>query len=957
MNFLQSVASNLYSTYGGEISSLTLVFPSRRSQLFFSDELAGLIDKPVWSPHYTSLEEIVSSLSTLQKIDDFSLLTLLYQIYRKHTHSSETFDKFYFWGETLLNDFDDIDKYLVDAKLLFRNLKSQKKFEGDFSFLTEEQISYIQQFWESFDPVGNTGLQNRFIEIWDALLPVYTEFKSVLKERNQAYSGMIYRDIVERIQQGAIPEMADKYVFIGFNALGKCELEIFSYLKKSEKAIFFWDYDDYYINDKKQEAGMFLRKNIELFPAPSTFNLPSEFTLGKDVHIIASPSDVLQAKAIPEILKSMNADLDRKTAIVLTDENILIPVLHSLPDGCTDINITLGYPLLQTPVFTLAELLIRLQNSYRENNSGFYYKDVIAILRHSYITGVCGGQTKNIIDNIVNNNRIYVDNLLFADEPFLKKIFVPHSSYGELTNYLIDIFTYIAAVPAYNDEQIALRKEYIYYMIKSLSKLKKSIESINLEIGKSVFLSLIRDIFRGLKIPFMGEPVKGLQIMNIQETRALDFDNLILLSVNEGRLPHEAHKPSYIPYNLRKGYGLPCKDDLEAISAYNFYRLIQRAKNLRLFYSSKTDEHRTGEMSRYLYQLKFETMLNIKEYPITFSISFGERTKIVVKKDKAVMQALMKYTGDNPQKTLSPSALSSYITCPLKFYFSKILKLEADEAVVEELPLNLLGNIIHKVMEELYSPLKGRKVTEQDMETVYRDTKRIESLIDKYFAIEFYKRDSLPNNFNENGKLLITRDVIRKYVKGIVKYDKNNSGFTLLALEEKVVANISIGNLTVGLGGIIDRIDKQGDIIRIVDYKTGDGQGADNRMKFNSVASLFDPNPKELNKEAFQTFMYSYMYQESKNYNGCILPALYFVRDCYSPNFSYFLIDKSVKKSVQKNKSTKTVMDFNLYKNDFTECLAQNLRELFDLNVPFTQTEYSGTCQYCSFNNICKSDN
>jgi CRISPR/Cas system-associated exonuclease Cas4 (RecB family) len=951
MNFLQSVANNLYSTYGDEISFLTLVFPSRRSQLFFSDELATLIDKPVWSPAYTSLDEIVSLLSNLQKIDNFSLLTLLYQIYRKYTHSTETFDKFYFWGETLLNDFDDIDKYLVDAGLLFRNLKSQKKFEGDFSFLTKEQISYIQQFWGSFNPIGNTDLQNRFIEIWDVLLPIYTEFKSTLRERSQAYSGMIYRDVVENMQQSDMPQIEGKYAFIGFNALGKCELALFSYLKKSGKAIFFWDYDDYYINDKKQEAGMFLRKNIELFPAPSTFNLPSEFTSEKDVHIIASPSDVLQAKAIPEVLKGMNADFDRKTAIVLTDESILIPVLHSLPDECSDINITLGYPLLQTPVFTLAELLIRLQNSYRESNSGFYYKEVLAILRHSYITGVCGGQTKNFIDNIVNNNRIYVDNRLFENNAFLKKIFVPLSSYVELTNYLIDIFAYIATVPAYEDEQISLRKKYIYYITKSLNKLKKSFEDINLEIGKSVFLSLIRDVFKSLKIPFVGEPLKGLQIMNIQETRTLDFDNLILLSVNEGRLPHETNRASYIPYNLRKGYGLPCREELEAISAYNFYRLIQRAKNVRLFYSSKTDEYKTGEMSRYLYQLKFETNLNIKEYPVTFGISFGKNARIKVEKDDVVMQALMKYTGDIPQKTLSPSALSSYITCPLKFYFSKILKLESDESVVEELPLNLLGNIIHKVMEELYSPLKNRVVTEQEIELICQNTKRIESLIDENFALEFYKTDSLPNDFNENGKLLVTRDVIRKYVKGILKYDKKYSGFTLLGLEKDIKINISIGNLTVGLGGIIDRIDKQDNSIRIVDYKTGAGRNADKRLKFNTVNSLFSSNPEILNKEAFQTFMYSFMYQKSKNYSGCTVPALYFVRDCYSPNFSYYLIDESV------DGDDKTVTDFNLYKSDFEEYLTRNLRELFDFNIPFTQTEYNRTCESCSFNKICKSDN
>ncbi|MDR2027835.1 MAG: PD-(D/E)XK nuclease family protein [Prevotellaceae bacterium] len=953
MNFLQSVANNLYSVYGDRISSLTLVFPSRRAQLFFSDELAALIDRPVWSPAYTSLEEIVSSLSDLRKIDDFSLLTLLYQVYRKHTHSPETFDKFYFWGETLLNDFDDIDKYLVDAGLLFRNLKSQKKFEGDYSFLTDEQISYIRQFWESFNPAGNTDLQNKFVKIWDVLLPVYTEFRSVLRERNQAYSGMMYRDVVEKMQQGDIPEIKDEYAFIGFNALGKCELALFSYLKKSGKAIFFWDYDDYYIADKKQEAGMFLRKNIEMFPAPASFNLQSEFNAGKDVHIIASPSDVFQAKAIPEILKSMNAGFDRKTAIVLTDESILIPVLHSLPDECSDINITLGYPLLQTPVFTLAELLIRLQNSYREDNSGFYYKNVLAILRHSYIIGACGGQNRDIIDNIVNTNRVYVDNLLFENSPFLKKIFVPYSSYGELTDYLIDIFTHIAAVPAYEGEQVQLRKEYIYYMTKSLNRLKKSIEEINLEIGKPVFLSLIRDIFRGLKIPFTGEPVKGLQIMNVQETRALDFDSLILLSVNEGRLPHESNKPSYIPYNLRKGYGLPCRDDLEAISAYNFYRLIQRAKNVRLLYSSKTDEYRTGEMSRYLYQLKFETKLNIREYPVTFAINFGDSKRITVEKDEAVMQTLMKYTGDNPQKTLSPTALSSYISCPLKFYFSKILKLEPDESVAEELPLNLLGNIIHRVMEDLYSPLKNRKVTEQDMDRICKNTEQIESLIDRHFANEFYRKESLPDDFYENGKLLIARSVIREYVKGILQYDRKNPGFVLSGFEEKMTVNISAGNLTVGLNGTIDRIDMLDKTVRIVDYKTGSGRGIDKRMKFNSVESLFDPDPEKLNKEAFQTFIYSLIYQKSKNHSGCTVPALYFLRDCYAPDFSYFLIDESIK----DRENDGQVTDFNVYKNVFEECLTQILQGMFDCNIPFTQTEYSRTCESCPFNKICKADN
>jgi hypothetical protein len=949
MNFLQAVAKDIYSEYGNEISSLTLVLPSRRAQLFFFDELTALIDKPVWSPAYMSLEEVVSSFTQLKKLDDFALLMLLYEVYRKYTNSSESFDKFYFWGETLLNDFDDIDKYLVDVKLLFGNLKAQKDLEGDLSFLTDEQISYIRQFWKSFDP--KSRLQNQFIEIWDVLLPIYNDFKSTLNSRNQAYTGMIYRDAAERMQQGTVA-VERKYIFIGFNALGECELSLFSYLKQIDKARFYWDYDRYYINDKSQEAGQFLRRNIERFPSPKSFDIPSEFLLPKDIHIIAAPSDALQAKALPELLKDMNVTFDKKTAIVLIDESLLIPALYSLPDKCEDINITLGYPLLQTPVFTLAELLIRLQNSYKTGNSGFYYKDVLAILRHRYISVFAEQEVRTIVRCITETNRVYVDIDLFGDNELLALIFRPLSGYGELTEYLTSTFARIAAMPADNEPE-DLRKEYIFHITKSLNKLKKAIDEINPDISKAVFLSLLRGVFRGLKIPFMGEPLKGLQIMGIHETRALDFDNLILLSVNEGRLPPDTHRVSYIPYNLRRGYGLPCPEHQEATAAYNFYRLIQRAKNIRLVYSSKSDANRTGEMSRYLYQLKFETAFNPKEYPVTCNISFNSSDKITVEKDKSVQQALLQYTGADAPKSLSPSAISSYISCPLKFYFSKIVKLEPDESITDELPLNLFGNILHKVMETLYSPLKHTATTEQTLDAVCRNYALIDSLIDKFFAEEFYKTDSLPKDFSENGKLFLTRDVIRKYVKGVLQYDKNNAGFIPLGFEEKIRILFPADKLTVSLHGIIDRVDMLNNNLRIVDYKTGAGRYG-KRLRFNGIASLFDPNPDTRNKEAFQTFLYALLYDENRHPAEPIIPALYFVRDCYLPNFTCLLTDDEKKKSKTGSNTPNEVMDFNDYKIDFTRHLAQCLCNIFDFSVPFIQTEYVKTCQSCSFINICR---
>ena len=950
MDFLKAVAEDLYSRYNHNISSLTLVFPSKRTQLFFSEILTSLIDTPLWSPDFMSLDEVMSSFTKLKKVDDFTLLMILYEVYKKHTKSQESFDKFYFWGETLLNDFNDIDRYLVKPHLIFKNLKEQKELEGDFSFLTDEQISQIQQFWNSFDPLGKSSLQDKFIEVWDVLLPVYNEFKEKLAQENKAYPGMIYRSVVESIKSSELQEISNKYIFIGFNAIDECELTLFSHLRKQDKAEFYWDYDEYYIKDKKQEAGRFLRRNIEMFPAPATFSLQSKLATGKDIHIISASSDVLQAKAIPKLLAEMNASFDKRTAVVLTDESLLIPVLHSLPEDCTDINITLGYPLLQTPVFTLAELLIRLQNSYNEDNKGFYYKDVLLILKHSYISVFAPQDVKQLTASIIDSNMVYVENSFFADNAFLSGIFTPLSGYRELTDYLIGIFSEIANTPAKESEQLSLRKEYIFYITKSLNKLKNSIEDIHLDIGKSVFLSLIRDVFRGLKIPFSGEPIKGLQVIGIHETRALDFENIIVLSVNEGRLPTEISKLTYIPHNLRRGYGLPCPEHFDAISAYNFYRLLQRTKKARLIYSSKNSDNRTGEMSRYLYQLKFESGFDIQEYPVTYNINFEEVKPIVVEKNEAIMQSLMGYIGDNATKSLSPSALCSYISCPLKFYFSKIAGFKQDEVVAEELPLNILGNIIHRVMEEIYLPMKGKVANENDINSLYTNHEYVDSLINLYFAKEFYKKDKLPKDLNENGKLLVTLDVIRKYVRGILKYDKENAGFTPLGFEERVKMVYNVGGLEINLSGIVDRIDRNNGNIRIVDYKTGAGRGRGKRMKFYGVESLFERNPDRRNKEAFQTFLYSMIYKESKQINETLTPALYFVRDCYSSHFTYLLKDDA---RYEKSEALKKVTDFSYYEDDFKVNLAQFLQGLFNPKVPFVQTEFEKTCKNCPYNTIC----
>ena len=944
-SFLGAVAENLYSRYGSKISQLTMVFPSRRSQLFFFDELSRIIKQPVWSPEYMSMDEVISSFTALKKADDFALLILLYEVYRKHTETDELFDSFYFWGETLLNDFNDIDKYLVDAKLLFSNLRAQKNLEGDFSFLSKEQISYIRQFWSTFDPANESRLQAKFIEIWDVMHAIYTDFRQILNERGETYSGMIYRDAADNINKGAGLDIDKKYVFAGFNAVGECEAALFTNLRNAGKADFYWDYDPYYTDDKAHEAGLFMRKNIANYPPPPDFELRPTFTEQKNIHIISAPSDIAMTKSLPTVLQQMEATFDKKTAIALASESLLIPVLYSLPSECTEVNITLGYPLLQMPVFALAELLVRMQNSYREENRGFYCRDALAILKHGYIFKTNEKQIGEAINNIVHNNRIYVDISLFEGNEFLQKIFTPTTGYRQTVDYLTEIFEVIASLPDMGEDERLLRREYIFFINKSLIQLKNAIAETGIETGRQVFFNLVRNIFRNMKIPFSGMPLQGLQVMSIHETRALDFENIVLLSANEGQLPAETGKLSYLPYNLRKAYGLPCFEHFEANAAYNFYRLIQRAKNIRLLYSNSAGQTGTGEMSRYLYQLKFESGFPIREYPVTFNINSIETQSITIHKDEETMKALMDYTSENPKKTLSPSAISSYIACPVKFYLEKIVHLKQDETVDEELPQNITGNIIHRVMETLYTPLKNRQASSEKINEITDNRALIDSLIDQSFAREFYRQPELPPDFYKNGKLLLVRDVTGKYIRGILNYDLRRAGFVPLDFESKVNASISTGSFDVRLSGIIDRIDRTDKEILIIDYKTGGGgRTSDRRMKFDGIASLFDSDPDRRNKEVFQTFLYAYMYTKSLNPDLRIVPAIYFVRDCYSPAFSHQIHDVASKKKVD---------DFGEYILEFETCLTDCLHDIFDPSKPFEQTEHKKTCQICQFYDIC----
>lgn len=953
-SFLQAVAADLYERHAEEVSELNIVFPTQRARLFFTDALAKNIKLPLWQPNYLSMEDVVKSISPLKQTDNYSLLIDLYKLYIKHKQSAETFDHFYFWGEILLNDFDTLDKYLVNAEMLFKNLAAQKTLEGDFSFLSEEQIRYIQSFWSSFDPKGESPLQQQFIEVWAALLPIYTDFKALLYNKGEAYEGMIYRDMAQRIERNELSDLSSQpYVFVGFNALNECEKALFRYLKSKLQATFYWDYDDYYMHDTVQEAGFFMRNNVHEFPSPQTFDIPSTFSDGKQITITSVPSDVLQAKTVAQLLTKMDAPLNRQTAIVLADENLLIPVLHSLPPNVDEVNVTMGYPLKQTPVYSLIELLIKLQRGSKTTNAvtRFYYKDVLSVLNHQYIGLLAKTDADRLKQDILTINRVYVGREYFESNQLLFNVFNSISDYAEMTGYLIDILTRVAQVHIpENEDENALRREYVYHVIKALNQLKKSVDEGGLPITLPVFLSLLRSVFNTLRIPFTGEPIKGLQVMGLLETRVLDFDNLIILSLNEGILPHAGSTPSFVPYHLRRGFNLPAVEQQEAIYAYYFYRLLQRAQNIQLLYSSKADEVRTGEMSRYLYQLKFESGHTITQQALTYQLSVNQAQPIAIEKSGEVIAQLKTYLSVDAQRNLSPSALSSYIKCPLQFYFKYIAHLSETDEVQEEVAANVFGSILHGVMETLYKPYLNQPLTTDVIKTILNNNETIYRLLDEGFAREFYNSDTLPADFADNGKLLITRDVLAKYVRGILMFDANHAPFTPISFEERVTLpySFTLNNKQeqVKLSGFADRIDRYNGATRIIDYKTGGGKGKNNRLRFSGVASLFSVDPKERNSEAFQTFLYALMYAGDKPQPLVVMPALYFVRDMYDSDFTACLVNDDDKQ---------TITDFTPYAAEFSALLNQCLASLFSPSVAFTQTTHTDICtKACAFNTICR---
>ena len=942
-SFLSELAHKLVSRYSGDLSSLVILFPSRRARVFFNDALSELSTLPRWQPQWATIDEIMERASGLMRGDRIRLITELYKIYIKY-HPKEEFDKFYFWGDMLIADFDLIDKYLVDAKQLLRNIEDIKELEADVSYLTPEQLRIIS-FWKSIgDGDSLSSQKQRFLKIWRTLYNIYEDYHERLKSLGFAYTGMMYRCAVENIERGEGAELPNKrVVFAGFNALSECEKRLFKHLALSEHgAEFYWDYDDYYVANTSHEAGMFMRENLHLFPSVDKISSTNFSDTKKEIKSVACVSNVAQCKYVARLLEELDPDmLNKRTAIVLTDENMLIPMLHSVPKCVDKVNVTMGYPLKNTLAYSLIERLIDLQqHGNRRSSDGvdiFYHADVHGLLSHPYICDSLGETAKKHDTYILQNRILFVENTLFDADNLLKVIFSKQKDWKSIAKYLLDVISTLVGSIA-SAEPIDI--EYLNIAYDEIAKVVNSIEKCEFDVPLSVFIALVRRHLQTVAIPYEGEPLEGVQIMGILETRNVDFENVIILSMNDANFPSDkTGQSSFIPYNLRAAYGIPTPEQHEAMYAYYFYRLIQRARSVTMLYCSRADDKSTGECSRYIHQLEYESPYNIDKLSVGVDLSTEEVAPISVAKGEYERSILNKFTTDG-DSALSPTALFRYVECPLKFYLYSVAKLRTQDEISETIDALMFGNILHESMQELYGEFVGMA---NPMSAIKSKCSRevVESVVDRKISeLIYHSKESVAERFS--GDTILVRDIILKYImRGILRYDTSQSGFTIRGLEDDIAYKYKISNgRYVNLFGRADRIDERADgSLQIIDYKSGNVP----HLEFNGVEGLFRGEANDRVSNIFQTLLYSMILH--KNHGVESMPSLYFASKMLSDDYSPNIVDKS---------NGEIIYQYTAVAEEFERELSAVLEELFDYDKPFVQCEDVDMCKYCDYKSICR---
>jgi len=960
--FLEHIAESLLKEFGNTLNRHCLVFPNRRAGLYFLKYLAARIEKPVWAPSTLTINELFRSYSSLELAGNEILLFELYKVYANLKKPHETFDDFYYWGDMLLNDFDDVDKYIVDATLLFRNVLDIKNIDQQFGSLTDTQIEIIRKFWTNFNLDKPSREKSGFIGIWSILADLYSDFRKKLKDQNLAFEGMIFREIAENTQNYCSgDDRWDMIHFIGFNALNECEKLLMTWYKKAGRARFYWDFDNSYIKEGTlNSAGFFLKDDLKIFGNDMPKGWSYDTMLSKespDVHrrVIDTSSDVAQVKLVSHLLKELpditiyNA---HHTAVILSDENLLMPVLTSLPEKMGDINITMGYPLKQTLVYAFLKSLMDLQRNSTSTDGEirFGYKDIICILKHPLLSDLLSKSDKEIVKEITKTNLIRVPINIFAKSKSLSLIFKKLLTPLELSGYFKDVLSLIASNDEKNEVglienpvQNNIRNEFIYRVVLSINRLETIVNSPEVTFSTDTYIRLLDRMLRLQSVPFSGEPLSGIQIMGILETRALDFRNLVILSVNEGIIPAVSAGSSFIPFSLREAFGIPSVNHQESIYAYHFYRLLQRAENVTLVYNSNSEGLRSGEMSRFLLQMRYDKLLKPDFIDLNFEIKThpapGDRIDRIEGHSK---QLAILFLDKNNNRALSPSAINTWLSCRMKFFYRYINRLKEPDSISADIDPAMLGNILHDTMKNLYQPYIGRVMTEEIMNDILRNRKFLSDIVNG--AVNQKYRAG--RNDTISGNELIVRDVLTAYLVRILNVDKSIAPFSVLNLEDSftfVLPVLSSGSIMeINTGGNIDRIDMINGVTRIVDYKTGTVSDS-----VNAVEDLFKDDRKKDYDGWLQTLLYCEAFLENRP-GSTVRPSVYKIKK---------LNDSSVGDKLRLKTGSRSDIAIENYleiRDEFLVGLKNLIGIIFNEDEPFVKTsDFRGKCSWCPYKTLC----
>lgn len=947
--FLESCATYLHSHFREDFTSVRVILPSRRAALFLSAYLKRLLTRPVIAPEMLTINELMTSFSELLSADRLTLVATLYQAWREETGLKETFDEFYFWGEILLADFDDIDKYLVPAGDLFRNLSQLKETGSHFDYLSEEQKKLLEQFWGTLGRWEQFRMEQDFVSFWEKLPSIYDRFREKLLARGVGYGGMLVREGIEALLSGQRELPEGHYVFAGLNALNGCEKRLLGRLRDEGRASFLWDYDPFYVEDPLNTAGRFIRENLMMFPPPADFHLSTEgFSQPAEVELVAVASAIGQAQVIPGALADTPVTVHGfdDTALILADESLLFPVLGAIPPDVGKVNVTMGYPVKNSPVVTLlmqaAALLVHTRPD-RDHTPRLYYQHVTNLLTHPFLASLEQEKVGAALRAFKAKNRVYLTPGELFFSPLHQQIFTLPEEIGKYGSYLLGILRLLYEGPPGTDPIV---REMIWQTFRAVEKLDTVVSGLQEDekvlLSSRIFFGFLGKYLSMESVAFEGEPLAGLQVMGILETRCLDFDHLILVGLNEDTWPKTTTLPSVIPYNLRKAFGLPGADDQEAMYAYYFYRLVQRSKRVTATWSTVREGISGGELSRYGFQLKYRSRCKVKERTLDFPFGSHQVMPILIPSGKLISEQLLAANRDKP---LSPSAIISYMQCSLRFYYRYIAGLKEADEVSEDIDRQRFGTLFHKAAENLYHPLLHKTLDDKGWEQLAHSEERIRESILKAFATEYFKVDQEEwRQLPIEGQAMLIQATVREYIRNLLEVDRMGGPTWLHALELECETSLEVpvnGVMTpLRIGGKVDRVDEQGGKIRVIDYKTGSLQSS--ALAFTSLDELFAPEVKKLKKEVVQALIYAFILRRGTFRGSAVTAVIYSILNLRDEKFRVY---------VEMNKNPVAV---EAIEHELEEHLRTLLGEIFSQESVFRQTPFKERCDYCPYNVLCR---